>query len=321
MIGDSTTKKGVIQFFRDFRGFTGGHLKVWHYFNHTLHSKTYTPRISFSSRTLWNNTNPWIRSKPSYDSYHRLDSANALFLAGLDWRNYPKNKERASLPVINLIQHVRHADPNGELFSFLSRPAIRICVSEPVTQAILNTGQVAGPVLTIPNGIDVPNHLACKKSVEKILILGLKNPEAAARIDSIMSKNNVPTHCVTSFMPRDQYLQLISDFSFAVFLPHHEEGFYLPALEAMSLGRIVICPDCVGNREYGDDKVNGFFPRYTVEHIVDAIFAALRTPSEIRVSMEERAKISASKFSLQSEQRSYLEVLDQLTFFWGRHFS
>ena len=35
-----------------------------------------------------------------------------------------------------------------------------------------------------------------------------------------------------------------------VLVPNPKEGFYLPALEAMALGTIVVCPDCVGNRSF-----------------------------------------------------------------------
>ena len=33
-----------------------------------------------------------------------------------------------------------------------------------------------------------------------------------------------------------------------LFLPNQREGVYIPGLEGMALGTLVVCPDCVGNR-------------------------------------------------------------------------
>ena len=79
-------------------------------------------------------------------------SADVLFLAGMDWRAleaHPGIEER--IPVINLIQHIRHSDPNQELYTFLSRRATRICVSQEVAKAITETGRCNGPVHSIEN--------------------------------------------------------------------------------------------------------------------------------------------------------------------------
>jgi len=47
---------------------------------------------------------------------------------------------------------------------------------------------------------------------------------------------------VTNQMLQADYLALISQVKIAVFLPHLEEGFYLPPLEAMFMETLVICP-------------------------------------------------------------------------------
>ena len=84
---------------------------------------------------------------------------DVLFLSGIDWRRVIPEHERPGYhrPVINLIQHVRHAcedDPLGR-HMLLRHSAIRICVSSEVERAILGTGRVRGPVFTIPDAIDV----------------------------------------------------------------------------------------------------------------------------------------------------------------------
>ena len=79
----------------------------------------------------------------------------AVFVAGLDWNFFDTARLTSQrLPVINLIQGLRHAEPDCPLYRYLRRPAIRICVSPEVARAIQSTGEVNGPVFVIPNGID-----------------------------------------------------------------------------------------------------------------------------------------------------------------------
>ena len=148
-------------FYRDYAGLTGGQVKHSHYFGHVLRMPGFAPKITF-------------RGEPSNES-HALERRqlwpagdegaaarwepgrrDVLFLAGVDWR-YLTESGLWSLPNprINLVQHVRHAHEGTELHSYLAHRAIRICVSREVADAISATGRVRGPILTIPNGIDM----------------------------------------------------------------------------------------------------------------------------------------------------------------------
>jgi len=51
-------KKYTVLFHRDFKSFTGGHLKVWDYFQHVNSSENFNAEISFTPQSNWNN-NPW----------------------------------------------------------------------------------------------------------------------------------------------------------------------------------------------------------------------------------------------------------------------
>ena len=67
---------------------------------------------------------------------------------------------------------------------------------------------------------------------------------------------------LTEHVPRDEFLDAMRRARVTLFLPNEEEGFYLPALEGMALGTIVVCPDCVGNRSFCLPGVNAFRPDY-----------------------------------------------------------
>src|SRR5215831_7230989 len=110
MTAPSSADKKVVLFHRDYQRFTGGHLKVWNYFDHVIASKSYAPRIAFSNGSKWDATNPWIDST-EYVTEWKPDLADVLFLAGKDWKFLPSAGSYRQ-PIINFIQHPRHADPN-----------------------------------------------------------------------------------------------------------------------------------------------------------------------------------------------------------------
>src|SRR6185436_8595712 len=96
----SSINKRTVLFHRDFQRFTGGHLKVWHYFNHVLASEAYVPRIAFAENSQWDATNPWTNAK-EYITDWNPHAADVLFLAGKDWEVV--GTQNAKQPVVNLI--------------------------------------------------------------------------------------------------------------------------------------------------------------------------------------------------------------------------
>jgi Glycosyl transferases group 1 len=314
---DST--KQLVLFHRDFRAFTGGHLKVWDYFNHVASSPAYEPRIAFSPETSWDSTNPWSGSR-GYVVEWQPEKADLLFLAGTDWRVVPEaERKHFRKPIINLIQHPRHAEPKSELRNFLKNRAVRICVSEEVAATIKATGEVNGPVFVIPNGIDLTSVLEGKswdKRGSDVLICGLKAPELAQEVHATLADQNRTVQCLVDRIPREDYLARMSDAKITVFLPRSVEGFYLPALEGMAVGTIVICPDCIGNRGFCQDGVNCFRPSYNSGKIAAAARAALGQDKSDRAQMREQASITAQEHSLQHERGAFLRILARIDELW-----
>src|ERR1700730_7730383 len=294
--------KKLALFHRDFRAFTGGHLKVWEYFNHMAASASHEPRIAFSPESKWDATNPWFGSTSSVMNW-QPDKADLLFLAGADWRALSSaDRAKFSKPIINLIQHPRHAEPGSELRTFLKHRAIRICVSGEVAEAIKATGEVNGPVFVSPNGIDfqaIPHPPPARKI--DIFIGGFKAPELAGEVDTAL-QNKIPnTFCLTERLPRSEYLAQLSNAKIAVVLPRPREGFFLPSLEAMACGAIVVCPDCVGNRGFCENEVNCFRPSYNRDAIVSAAIAASRLTELERTSLLEGCGRALGRHSLETE--------------------
>jgi glycosyltransferase involved in cell wall biosynthesis len=311
----------IVLFHRHFKRFKGGHLKVWDYFNHVLHSRGWRPRVEFSARTTWDATNPWYGSPPDLISHAGgtdLDP-DVLFLAGVDWRNLSEpERERPAVPVINLIQHVRHATPDDPRYPFLAHPAIRVCVSEEVTEAISSTGRVNGPVFTIPNGVDLGGLRAGVRPDRRdldLLVVAGKRPDVGRRI-ALRLGGEGRIRLLDEIVPRDALLELVSRARVTVFLPNPTEGFYLPALEGMVLGTGVVCPDCVGNRSFCLDGENCLRPGYDEDELVAAAVALLRDVDR-RDRLVQAAHATAERHDLERERVAFLDILDRVDELWA----
>jgi len=185
-------------------------------------------------------------------------------------------------------------------------------VSKEVADAIAGTGAVNGPIHVIPNGIDLENiPLTAEKDIH-VLLAGLKNPPFAAAVASRLAATGMAVDVTDSMLPRPAFLDLISRARVAVMLPHHEEGFYLPALEAMAAGAIVVCPDCTGNRGFCRNKETAFRPRYTVDDVVAATIAAMTQSPRDAAAMRTAGVAESQKHGLASERSAFLEILEAM---------
>ena len=303
-------------FHRDFRGLTGGHLKVWDYFNHTKESAFFEPEIYLSPSSLRNEANPWIASGEQVLNQWNPGEADALFLAGLDWLAVPEDCDK---PVINLVQGLRHALPEDPRYAFLRRRASRICVSQQVAEAIVSTGQVNGPVVTISNGLNLANlPVPAKKRDIPVLIAGYKEPNFAEFLSDSLRTSGIPAFCLTRKLPRSEYLSLVIRSQVTVFLPNRllGEGVYLPALEGMALGTLVVCPDCVGNRDFCIHGNNCFMPEYSTNALSAACLEALNSDAAQINSLQKNSRLMAELHDMEAEKKSYFGVLESLTHAW-----
>ena len=304
--------KKTVLFHRDFAGFTGGHLKVWDYFQHVNSSKTFSSKIFFTANSSWNN-NPWNKVRDNCLEEWNPDHSDILFLAGMDWLALTEEQRYSPpSPVINLIQSVRHADKNMPLYEFLKYPATRICVGQEVADAINSTGVVNGLVVTNTNGIDLD---LLPEPVEKdipFLIVGIKNRELASKIASQLSKKNIQSRVLVERLTRDEYLSLVARVKVILLLPYKAEGFYLPALEAMYLRALVICPDCVGNRGFCIDDETCFKPDYDEEAIIRSIMQALLLSYDKRETLLNNAYERAKNSTLSKERGQFLKMLSKI---------
>lgn len=302
---DNKAQKNV-SFIRHYNGYTGGHQKVRDYIQHftdlNWQANLFAQVKSATMPGLFSNI-----PKVNYQQHYDPANADLVFLAGMDWEAYLplgiKNKT-----VINLIQHVRHADPNQPLFAFLAQPAVRICVSQSVRQAILPHAN--GPVYTIPMGhkIEMGEH----EKNNDIYILANKQPELGRRLAQYFQEQQLSVICHDHYVEKDSVLTAMAFSSISVTLPHTTEGFYLPGIEAMALSEIAVVPDCVASIEYSGRFNNALRCELDYEDIIATIQKALHlrnTTADLWLR-KKLGKSQVAKYSLLAEKINLQKVIN-----------
>ena len=307
----------TVLFFRKYRRLHGGHLKVWHYFNHTLAADGFDARVLFDVDSNWDASNPWNGVRDLVVESPSDAEAEAYFVAGRDWQRMEAlGLLDSDLPIINFIQHTRHADDWSIQSRYLTRKAIRICVSDEVAQAVKSAGS-RGQTIVIPNSIDVPVLAdSCRERPVDLLIAGLKQPEMAIQAAAALQMPGRTIEVLDDHVPRETFLARMSSARDVLFLPNKEEGFYLPALEGMALGALVVCPDCIGNRGYMNGR-NALFPSYELPALIEAAETALTMPDDARGEILKQARETVARHQPEAERAAFGKVLRNLDQLWS----
>ena len=321
----------TIWFYRRFVRLSGGHLKHAHYFRHAADLPGFERRIVFEGGSrdpadVSRREVIWGVDAETSATHWAPGHRDILFVGGFDWRYLQKSGlDKLPVPRINLIQHVRHAHEGSELRTFLSRRALRICVSAEVAEAIVETGEVDGPVVAIANGIDLPpfdpaarDALSWHARPDTVLIVGYKRPELAREVARHLHGKGIACELATDFLPRHDFLRLLGRSRIAVCLPDEEEGFYLPALEAMAAGCTVVTLDCVGNRGFCHDRRNCLVAQPKPARIAETVEAGVSMPRTVREEMHRRASDTVRAHSLEAERTAFHAILGDIDRLW-RH--
>ena len=79
----------------------------------------------------------------------------------------------------------------------------------------------------------------------------------------------------------------------------------------------MVCPDCVGNRDFCHDGVNCFRPNYEADDIIAAIYRALALSPDEADKMCSHAAETATEHSIERERHAFLQILDQVDEMWA----
>ena len=310
---------------------TGGHLKHSHYFEHVRQMPGFDPKITFggdaSDHSLAREcTRLWPAGGEALAARWEPERRDVLFLEGAtDWPYLMKSGlDTLANPRINYIQHVRHAHEDNVRYRYLVEKAIRICVSQEVADAINATGRPRGPVLAIPNGIDLTPFASSAEGSpagygsrrRPVTVVGYKSPDLARRLSERLDAERIEHQLVTNFMDRKGFLDLLVESRVAVCLPRAEEGFYLPAIEAMASGCLVVTLDCIGNRGFCNHQVNCLVADPSPESLLRATQKAIALSAPERRRMHQAARATAAGHSLEAERQLFHAVLADIDHLW-----
>ena len=322
----STDAARLVWFYREYAGLTGGQVKHADYFEHVRRMPGFVPKLTLGGEPLGarlerERQQLWPVAPSDLAARWAPDAGDLLFLAGVDWRYLRSGElERLSNPRVNLIQHVRHAHAGSELYGYLSKRAIRICVSEEVADAIRATGQTNGPIVTIANGVSIGHRCTVRAERNRmpptVTIVDYKRPDLGLALREALHRTGVPYVALGSSLPRRAFLQLLAASDVAVCLPHEEEGFYLPALEAMAAGCITVTLDCVGNRGFCHDRRNCFIAQPTGQSLCATVQEAATVPPAAREAMFRSASETVQQHSLAAERMRFHALLENIDDIW-----
>ena len=320
----------TVWFYREYKGLFGGHVKHSHYFDHVPRMPGFAPRITFGGEPsneshVRERRRLWPTGENGAATRWEPGRRDVLFLAGVDWRYLTESGlEALANPRINLVQHVRHAHEGTELYHYLAQKAVRICVSQEVADAISATGRTNGPVLTIPNGIDrtpfgpigEDSPAAYETRRWSITIVGYKRPDLARALSRRLDEERIAHLLLTEFLDRRRFLDRLAESRIAVCLSRAEEGFYLPALEAMAAGCIVVTLDCIGNRGFCHHDENCLIAGHGVESLLSATKRALDLSAPECERLLQRARDTAAEHSLEAERARFHAILGDIDRLW-----
>ena len=304
-------------FHRDFRAFTGGHGKVYDWYAHVAAHRAWRASIYFTPESRRDDDNPWISAGIEPAADWQPERAQALFLAGSDWQ--AATGASPVPPVINLIQGIRHADPGHVLNGYLSRPAVRVCVSTTVADALRASGRVRGPIEVIEAGIDVAALAALGDAAparHAVLVDAIKQPTLGETVATHLAAHGIAHTLLQSPLPRTDYLRLLAQHAVCLLLPMATEGFYLPALEAMAIGRAVVVPDAVGNRTYLEPGRNALVPNPQPQALATTAIDLMHDATQ-RALMAGAGRITARRFTLERERTAVHALLDRIDTLWA----
>jgi glycosyltransferase involved in cell wall biosynthesis len=299
----------IVVFVRQLHTYTGGHGKVFDYIRHVASTEWAKPLLYLTPDSDVGIADEYVPH--NIERVKSIPDASLYFVAGMDWEILDAaGVDLSNQPVINFIQGIRHANPGDPRYPFLTRPAVRICVSPEVAAAVHATGVVNGPVVTIPNGIALADmeHSRPTKRIHRVFIGGLKNHSLANECAETLSQLSVPIDLCIEPLSRADYLARLASSEIAVLLPLPEEGFYLPALEAMALGTVPVVPDCIGARSFCVDGQTCIVPAYSARAICDRAVQLL-ADTELRDQLRTGGHAMAARHSLAREREQFVGVL------------
>lgn len=312
-------------------GTSGGQLKVRDAFEHFQFSNNFESYVYFNPSNVWdpNSGNVWNKYRHVGLDHWEIKPTDVLFFSGTDWEILPeKMRANCPVPIIN-IAHPRHANASDKRNQYLKYPAIRIIKSQ-IGYNILKNYGINGPAFVIPDAIDFKTLPEINNNPPiDILIVALKNQSLGIKLYKKMTsilnlkfrKYKISLQIPPALPTRTDFLNLLNNAKTTVFLPLTEErgfeGFYLPALEAMALKKLVICPNVIGNSDFCIPNITCLQPEYNIDAILKYIEQSILMKDVERRRIINNGYQKSLEHDIIYERNSYLNILNNIDSIWS----
>lgn len=229
--------------------------------------------------------------------------------------------------VLHLVQGTRHADPawdGGYATRLLTRPLARISITDVVARTVAPWLDPRALHRTVPIGHDLAHFAEGADDREapaagddgrvlRVAYTTWKSDVGDRVAEALGGDARVDFRAVRDVATWEELRALYQWADVFLCTPLAREGLYLPGLEAMAAGAVVVTPDVGGNMAYarpGDNCV-------LVEHedassYVAALQTLLTAPDE-RARLRSAARAVLGDFDLGAERRGFLDVLDEVS--------
>ena len=309
----------------------GGVVKIFDYVNHALSlgyepvvccPETYKPTMPLFRNERFSGISPENGIR-----FTDLEKAavGPFELAFVSWPEHYEIVERRMSrwtlheQVICIVQNVRWANPKftgGYALRLLTRPMARIMTNEVVLEAVkpyLNTSSLNE---VIPLGHDVGFfHRERSGGLGSPVRVGYTTwkSDVGDRVAGILDGRGFEFRAVRDPVGWDELRDLYHWADVFLATPLAEEGFYMPGLEAMAAGAILLTPDAGGNMAYCRFGENCLEVALDDEKsYVRALEALRRMRLEEMERLRQNGYATAARHTLKQEREEFARFMEHL---------
>lgn len=229
--------------------------------------------------------------------------------------------------VVHLVQGTRHADPTwdgGYATRLLTRPLARISITDVVARTVAPWLDPRALHRTVPIGHDLAHFAAGAEDRDargeagagralRVAYTTWKSSVGDRVADALAGDDRVELRAVRDVATWEELRALYQWADVFLCTPLAREGLYLPGLEAMAAGAVVVTPDAGGNLAYCRPGENCLLVAHEdAASYVAALETLLASPTE-PARLREAGRAVLDAFDLAAERRGFLDVLDEVS--------